>query len=78
MVAAVDSIRQAFRGIPREEQADLIDQLILDMHAESPGLSDEWLEEIDRRCQELDSGAVKLIPWSEVRAELKKELEARG
>ncbi len=29
-----------------------------------------WLAEIERRSAELDSGAVTLVPWEEVRARL--------
>jgi putative addiction module component (TIGR02574 family) len=29
-----------------------------------------WSEEIKRRLAEIDSGAVELVPWEEVRAEL--------
>ena len=29
-----------------------------------------WSEEIKRRLAEIDAGAVELIPWEEVRAEL--------
>ena len=31
-----------------------------------------WSDEIARRLEELDSGAVKPIPWSEVRRRLSK------
>jgi putative addiction module component (TIGR02574 family) len=29
-----------------------------------------WSKEIERRVAEIDAGAVELIPWEEVRAEL--------
>ena len=32
-----------------------------------------WASEAERRWQEIESGAVKTIPWEEVRAELLRE-----
>jgi putative addiction module component (TIGR02574 family) len=30
----------------------------------------EWDEEVERRVREIDAGAVKTIPWEQVREEL--------
>lgn len=44
------------------------------MKAEEDELEDQydrlWLEEINRRCQEIDDGTAELIPAEEVFAEL--------
>lgn len=34
-----------------------------------PPLSNEWLEEIQRRSAEFDSGSVRTVPWEKIRAE---------
>ena len=34
-----------------------------------PPLTDEWLEEIQRRSAEYESGAVQTVPWEQVRAD---------
>jgi len=34
-----------------------------------------WREEISRRIQEIDSGAVQLIPWEEARRRLRSLLK---
>ncbi len=34
-----------------------------------PSLSNEWLEEIQRRSAEYDSGSIQAVPWEEIRAE---------
>jgi len=43
--------------------------LLIDSLDESiePSAEGAWLEEINRRAQELDSGAVRSIPWELVR-----------
>ena len=38
---------------------------------DSPALSPEWMEEIERRSAEIDAGEVELIPAEEVFAELR-------
>ncbi len=39
----------------------------LDLEAED-GVEAAWLSEIERRVEEVDSGAVQAVPWSEVRS----------
>jgi len=52
-----------------QDRAELVGLLLetLDTREES-GVEAAWLEEIDRRVAELDSGKVESVPWSEVRA----------
>jgi putative addiction module component (TIGR02574 family) len=56
-------------SLPDQERAELVGLLLetLDVD-EDTGVEAAWLSEIDRRVAELDSGAVKPVPWSEVRA----------
>jgi putative addiction module component (TIGR02574 family) len=37
-----------------------------------------WATEVNRRLAELDSGAVKTIPWAEVRRRLAAQATAKG
>ncbi|MGH9361414.1 MAG: addiction module protein, partial [Thermoanaerobaculia bacterium] len=55
--------------LPEEERADLADRLLASLE-EEPDLEVEeaWRHEVARRLEELRSGAVKTIPWEEVRA----------
>lgn len=34
------------------------------------GVEAAWVEEVERRVRQVDSGEVDLIPWEQVRAEL--------
>ncbi len=63
-------------SLPVEARAAFADRLLesLDDSEIDPGAYDEWQREIKRRAAELDSGAVKAIPWSEVREELRSLL----
>jgi len=57
--------------LPERDRATLAGLLIetLDPASESD-VEAAWSEEIKRRLAEIDAGAVELIPWEEVRAEL--------
>jgi putative addiction module component (TIGR02574 family) len=57
--------------LPERDRATLAGLLIetLDPVSEAD-VEVAWSEEITRRLAEIDAGAVELIPWEEVRAEL--------
>jgi hypothetical protein len=41
-------------------------------------LDDVWLEEIDRRSRELNTGTVQTVPWSEVRKRARERAGLNG
>jgi putative addiction module component (TIGR02574 family) len=58
-------------ALPVEARAAFADRLLESLDTEvDPGAYEEWKREIKRRAAELDSGAVKPVPWSEVQSEL--------
>jgi putative addiction module component (TIGR02574 family) len=58
-------------SLPVEARAAFADRLLESLDTEvEPGAYEEWKREIKRRAAELDSGAVKTVPWSDVQAEL--------
>ena len=61
-----------------EERADIAAVLLDSLDAlEDEGVEEAWAEEIARRIQEVESGAVKTIPWAEARRRLHQVLDAR-
>jgi putative addiction module component (TIGR02574 family) len=71
MAASKDDIFRTALGLPEAERADLIGALIDSLDAEvETGVEEAWRAEIDRRSQELESGALKSIPWDIVRQRL--------
>ena len=56
--------------LPLGERIQLIEALWDTVPNEAlPPLSDEWIEEINRRSAEFDAGTVESIPWEQVRAD---------
>ena len=64
--------------LPERDRATLAGLLIESLEGEpDPGVEAAWAAEIERRVAELDSGAVKSIPWEEVRQRLLDRLNDR-
>jgi putative addiction module component (TIGR02574 family) len=63
-------------ALPTEARAALIDSLIGSVdHAIDDCAEDACREEIHRRLQQIDNGAVQLIAWDEARRRLRTQLE---
>jgi putative addiction module component (TIGR02574 family) len=57
--------------LPDSDRATLAGLLIESLESErETDVEPQWLSEIERRLQELDSGVVKTVPWEQVRAKL--------
>ena len=62
-------------SLPVEERATLIDYLLESLDAQvDTGSENMWREEIHLRLQQIDSGAVKMIPWEDARRSLWAQL----
>ena len=62
--------------LPHQARAYLAEKLLESLDQEpAPSLSEDWCEEIKRRCQEIDNGEVGLIPAEKVFEQGYKELE---
>lgn len=75
MPTTYEEILQSARGLKQEDQARLVSALWTDLPDDlKPPLDSEWMAEIQRRSNEIDSGSVTTIPWSVVR----ERARARG
>jgi putative addiction module component (TIGR02574 family) len=72
---AAEVLRDALALSP-EVRAALIDSLIGSLDQSVDAAAEEaWREEIYRRVQQVDSGAVPLISWEDARRRLRSRLE---
>ena len=59
------------------ERADVAATLLDSLdEQEDEAVEEAWAPEIERRIREVESGAVKMIPWSEARRGLRARLDA--
>ena len=62
-------------GLDVSDRAELVGLLIDSLDPETEqGAEAAWLQEIDRRARELDSGTVQTIPWEIARERLMRAL----
>jgi putative addiction module component (TIGR02574 family) len=75
MAETADRIIEELLHLPRESRAFVAEKLLESLdHDEDYAVSPEWMDEIRKRCRELDSGMVELIPAERVFEELDKRL----
>jgi putative addiction module component (TIGR02574 family) len=62
--------------LPESERSELAAKIIdsLDPTTDTE-LDSAWGEEIRRRIEELDSGAVKPVPWAEARRQIMEDVD---
>ena len=60
-------------GLDASDRTELVGLLIDSLDPETEqGTKAAWLQEIDRRAREIDSGAVQTIPWEIARERLSR------
>jgi putative addiction module component (TIGR02574 family) len=71
MAASRDDIFQRALALQDSDRAELVGALIRSLDTESEeGVEAAWREEVERRGNELETGAVQAIPWEAVREQL--------
>jgi putative addiction module component (TIGR02574 family) len=69
-ISREDVFRKAL-ALDASDRSELVGLLIDSLDPETEqGAEAAWLQEIDRRAQELDSGTVQTIPWEIARERL--------
>lgn len=59
-----------------EERADVAASLLESLdEQEDADVEEAWAGEIERRIREVETGVVKMIPWSEARLRLRQRLD---
>lgn len=71
MAASRDDIFKNALALRDKDRADLVGMLIRSLETEAEdGAEEAWCEELERRAQEIESGAVQTIPWETARERL--------
>lgn len=65
-------------SLPPSERADLAATLLESLdEGEDEGVEEAWAQEIGQRVQQVASGTLKTIPWSEARKQILALRDAR-
>ena len=52
--------------LPVEQRAEIASQILQGLNAPAPGVEEAWMDEVEQRAGEVDSGEVELIPGEQV------------
>ena len=76
MSTHVTELFERASALSEQERATLAGLLIESLESEvDRDVEEAWRIEIERRVAELDSGAVKTVPWEVVKAKLLQRIE---
>lgn len=75
MHADIKALIEAALKLPPEARGAIANRLLDSLQDEEvdPDVEAAWKAEVARRVQELDSGKVKTIPWSEARQQILRD-----
>ncbi|ADE15100.1 conserved hypothetical protein [Nitrosococcus halophilus Nc 4] len=74
MKSEIEEIAEKALNLPLPARASLAELLLESLDYEEDFLiSDEWMNEIQKRCREIDEGKVKLISAEDALAQLQKK-----
>jgi putative addiction module component (TIGR02574 family) len=68
----VKKLAEEISKLPPEEQADLIDELLVLTHPVDPEVDRAWAAEIDHRLAAYRRGEIETVPLAEVMDRLRK------
>ncbi|MDJ0762123.1 MAG: addiction module protein [Myxococcota bacterium] len=69
------AVLEAALQLPRQLRALLAEKLLLSLDYDDPlEVGPEWMAEIHKRCQEIDTGQVDLVPAEDVFDKIDNEL----
>jgi len=75
--AAQELLADALR-LDTTDRAKLAAELLASLDGEpEEDVEAAWAEEVERRIDEIESGAVKLVPWEDVKRRVEKEILKR-
>jgi len=78
MNSQADSVLDAALKLPEEERARLAAELVASLDGErEDGVEAAWAAEVEQRKAEADRGDARLVPWEQVKDEVKAGLKGR-
>ena len=75
MTALAQKLLDEALNLPKEERKGLIEALAESLDLSPAEISPEWQREVAGRIAQIESGDVKTVPWSEVRASVDASLD---
>jgi putative addiction module component (TIGR02574 family) len=78
MSAKSDSVLDEALKLPEQERARLASELLASLDGEAEdGVEAAWAAEVEKRKGEVERGEARLVPWEQVKADVKAALKQR-
>lgn len=77
MTQAADQVLQSALALSPEERRDVLEELLRSLDGPEAELDQSWMDEIQRRIDEIESGAVQMIPAEEVFSRMDERARGR-
>ena len=74
MSTAAEIIQEA-ETLPKEQQAEVVDSLLQNLHAPDSALDAKWATEAQRRLAELRDGTATPIPGEQIFSKIRERYE---
>ncbi|AHF91389.1 Putative addiction module component [Opitutaceae bacterium TAV1] len=72
-MTTIDQIVEETRSLPHDTVLELVDRILLNLHGgQSPQHAQAWTTTLQRRVEEVRSGAVQTIPHEETAAKIRR------
>lgn len=72
-----DEILPAALALPAKERAKLARQILQSLQSPDTDADAAWVQEIDRRAQQIEDGSAQLVDWEVAREQIASRLKAR-
>lgn len=72
-----DEILPAALALSAKERAKLAREILESLQNPDADADTAWIEEIDRRAQQVENGTAQLVDWDVARAQIAERLKAR-
>lgn len=73
-----DDLLPAALALPTKERAKLAREILHSLHqTDDADIADAWVDEIDRRAQEVEDGSAQMVDWEVARDQIAQRLKAR-
>ena len=80
MLPAADTLLAAALALPPAARSELASALLRSPDSEvpdAPAREAAWARELERRADAVADGTAELVPWDDVKAQLRSQLKAR-
>jgi putative addiction module component (TIGR02574 family) len=78
MSAKSEVVRAEALKLPEKDRARLASDLLASLDGEAEdGVEAAWAAEVEKRKSEVERGEARLVPWKQVKAEVKAALKRR-